>query len=196
MQFMRGFRKPAMKHISILISILAVAACGGSKPQTAKPKAIPLEPDPPPVAEAKPEPAPAPEPPPPPPKTWHAEAELAPLKGVKIKTTTITFTQEEGQPAAIASNGWFTGIKAGKYHLVVHEGTDCGPAAAKAGKPMGTATIPFAAAKTTTALEVSQAVPVQLDGDGAVVGHALVLHEDKKGKAGRALACGAIRMVE
>jgi hypothetical protein len=32
----------------------------------------------------------------------------------------------------------------------------------------------------------------ELDGDGAIVGHTLVLHADAKGKPGRPLACGAI----
>jgi hypothetical protein len=187
-----------MKHTTMLFSILALAACGGSKPPPLKAQVIPVEPDPPPVVEAKPEPAPpVPEPaPPPPPKTWHAQADLVPIKGIKIKAATVTFTQEEGQPAAVGSSGWFDGIKAGKYHLVVHEGTDCGASAVKAGKPMGTASIPFAALKGTTSLEVNQAAAIQLEGDAAVIGHTLVLHDDRKGKAGRALACGPIRMGE
>jgi len=31
-----------------------------------------------------------------------------------------------------------------------------------------------------------------LDGEHSVVGHTLVLHDDKKGKPGKAVACGAI----
>jgi hypothetical protein len=188
-----------MKHTTIFTSLLVLAACGGSKPPAVRAKAIPVEPDPAPVAEAKPEPpppAPPEPPPPPPPKSWHAQADLTPIKGIKIKPATVTFTQEEGQPAAVGSSGWFDGIKAGKYHLVVHEGTDCGVGAVKAGKPMGAASIPFAATKGMTTLEINQAAAIQLDGDAAVIGHTLVLHDDKKGKAGRALACGPIRMGE
>jgi hypothetical protein len=183
-----------MKHTTILISILAIAACGGKQPPPAEPKEP--EPDPAPAAETKPpepEPAPAPEPPPPPaPKTLYAQAQLAPVKGARIKGATVTFTQEGDQPLAIGSTGWFDGIKPGKYHLVVHEGTDCGPNATKAGKPMVAADVPFAAAKGMDALAIPQVAQIQLQGDGAVIGHTVVLHDDKKGKPGKALACGAI----
>jgi Cu/Zn superoxide dismutase len=186
-----------MKHTTILISILAIAACGGKSPPPAEPKEPePAPAPPPPAAEAKPEPAPAPEPPPPPApppiKTLYAQAALVPVKGAKIKGTTVTFTQEGDQPVAVASNGWFDGLKPGKYHLVVHESTDCGPNATRAGKPMAAADVPFAAAKGMDALSLSQVAQIQLQGDGAVVGHALVLHADANGKPGKALACGAI----
>jgi len=184
-----------MKHTTILISILAIAACGGKTPPPAEPK----EPEPEPAAPAPepvpaPEPTPAPEPPPPPPapKTLYAQAALVPVKGAKIKGATVTFTQEGDQPVAVASNGWFDGLKPGKYHLVVHEATDCGPNATRAGKPMGAADVPFTAAKGMDALSIAQAATIQLQGDAAVIGHALVLHADAKGKSGKALACGAI----
>jgi Cu/Zn superoxide dismutase len=188
-----------MKHTTMLFSILAIAACGGSKPPPAEPKEP--EPEPAPAPEAKPapepEPAPAPEPPPPPPpKTWKAQAQLAPVKGVKIKGVTVTFSQQEGEAVSIASAGWFDGIKPGKYHLIVHEGADCGANAAKAGKPMFGADVPFMAAKGSEALEVGQIASIQLQGDGAIVGHTLVLHDDKKGRAGKALACGPIAGAE
>jgi hypothetical protein len=182
-----------MRHAIVLMSILAIAACGGKKSAPAKPK----EPDPD-SAEAEnkkpaPEPAePEPPPPPPPPKSWHAQAELAPVKGVKMKAATVTFAQEEGQPVTVGSTGWFDGIKAGKYHLVVHDGTDCGPNATKAGKPMAGADMPFAVAKGTDTLDVGKPDAIQLSGDAAIVGHTLVLHDDKKSKPGKALACGAI----
>ena len=187
-----------MKHTMILMSILAIAACGGKKPAPAQPT-VPEDSDsdsPPPVAETKKpplEPAepPAP-PPPPPPKSWHAKADLAPVKGAKIKAATVTFAQEEGQQVAVGSTGWFTGMKAGKYHLVVHEAAACGPNATKAGKPMASADIPFTATKGMDSLSVGNVAAIQLDGDGAIVGHTLVLHDDKKGKPGKALACGAI----
>jgi len=183
-----------MKHPTILFSILAIAACGGSKPPPAEPK----EPEPePPAPEAKPapepEPPPAPEPPPPPPpKVVHAQAQLAPVKGVKIKGATVTFSQQEGEAVSLGSTGWFDGLKPGKYHLIVHDGAECGANAGKAGKPMFGADVPFMAAKGTAALEVGQIASIQLDGDAAVIGHTLVLHDDKKGRPGKALACGAI----
>jgi predicted small lipoprotein YifL len=184
-----------MKHAMILMTILAIAACGGKK------KPVPVEPKEPDTdsatanegKKAPAEPAePAPPPPPPAPKSWHAKAELAPVKGVKIKSATVTFAQEEGQPVAVGSTGWFEGIKSGKYHLVVHDGADCGPNATKAGKPTATGDIPFTAAKGMDSLDVGKVDTLQLDGDGAIVGHTLVLHDDKKGKPGKALACGPI----
>jgi len=174
----------------ILMSILAIAACGGGdKKSAAKPKVIEdTEPTGAPVAAVKP--APAPEPPPP--KSWRAQADLTPVKGVRIKGATVTFAQEEGAATAIGSTGWFDGLKAGKYHLVVHEGTDCGANAIKAGKPMAGAEISFAVAKGASSLEIAPAASIQLDGDTAVVGHALVLHHDARGKPGKPIACGQI----
>jgi len=186
-----------MKQSTILMSILVIAACGGKKPEPVEPKE-PAEPEPAaPVAESKkapePEPEKAPEPPPPPPpKSWHAEAALTPVKGAKLKAATITFSQTEGQPVSVGSTGWFDGIKAGKYHLVVHEAAACGANATKAGKAMASADIAFAAAKGMESLDVGKVETIQLDGDGAIVGHTLVLHDDKKGKPGKALACGPI----
>ena len=182
-----------MKHATILTSILAIAACGGNKPAPAEPQDPEADTDT--VAESKPAPEPAqpePPPPPPPPKSWHAKAELTPVKGAKLKGTTVTFAQEEGQPVVVSSTGWFDGIKSGKYHLVVHDGTDCGPNATKAGKPMASGDIPFVATKGMDILEATKADTIQLDGDGAIVGHTLVLHDDKQDKPGKALACGTI----
>ena len=192
------FAKKPMKHTTMLISILVFAACGGGKKPAPKPpeETKEAEPEPAPVADTKPaepEPPPAPEPPPPPPpKTWHAQAQLTPVKGAKLKGATVTFSQQEGQPVSVASTGWFDGIKAGKYHLLVHQNSDCGANATKAGKPIAGADIPFAAAKGMAGLDVAQVNAIQLDGDTAIVGHTLVLHDDKKGKPGKALACGPI----
>jgi outer membrane biosynthesis protein TonB len=185
-----------MKHTTILISILALAACGGKKSAPAQPKEP--EPAPEPAPAPKPEPAPEPEPPPPPPppppKSWHAQAALTPVKGAKIKAATVTFAQTEGKGVAVGSTGWFDGIKSGKYHLVVHDAAACGPNATKAGKPV--ADIEFFAAKGMDALDVAESAAVQLAGDGTIVGHTLVLHDDKKGKPGKALACGPIASAE
>ena len=180
-----------MKNTLTLISLLALAACGGKKPAPEPPKQPEPAPEPAPAPETKPEPAPEPAPPPPPPpKSWQAQAELSPVKGAKIKAATVTFMQTEGKPVTIASVGWFDGIKSGKYHLVVHEAAACGPNATKAGKPG--ADIEFVAAKGMDALDIGPSSAVQLDGDTTIVGHTLVLHDDKKGKPGKPLACGPI----
>jgi Cu/Zn superoxide dismutase len=185
-----------MKHTTILLSILAIAACGGGK------KAAPEEPKETAPAAAEPAPPPAPPPapeppPPPPPKQWKATAELTPLKGQKIKGATVTFAQTEGKPVTVGSTGWFTGLKSGKYHLVVHEASACDPAAAKVGKalasPAGDMQLTVAAGMD--AVDVGDVEGVSLDGDATIVGHTLVLHADAKGKPGKALACGAIGIV-
>jgi hypothetical protein len=127
-----------MKHTMISMSVLAIAACGG-KPAPVQPK----EPDPvpTPVVEKQPEPPPpAPEPPPPPPKSWHAKADMTPVKGVKIKAATVTFSQDEGQQVVVGSKGWFDGIRSGNYHFVIHEAADCGPNAARSTPSSSTAT--------------------------------------------------------
>jgi hypothetical protein len=184
---------------TILLSILAIAACGGGdKKADTTPKnpdddeaaqpaatAAATKPDPEPAAPAEP-------PAPPPPKSFHASAELKPLKGVKLKGTTVTFAQTEGEEATVTSNGWFDGIKPGSYHLVVHEGADCGANGAKPGKPIATSDMPFKAAKAQDSLDIGKVATIQLDGDAAIVGHSLVLHADAKGKPGKPLACGPI----
>ncbi|HEX4422623.1 MAG TPA: superoxide dismutase family protein [Kofleriaceae bacterium] len=178
---------------TILMSILAIAACGGGKksesttPKDPEPEAAAAESKPAP----DPDPAPAPEAPAPT-KSWHAQAELQPVKGAKIKGTTVTFSQDEGAEVVVGSNGWFDGIKPGKYHLVVHDGADCGTNAAKAGKPMATADMPLNAAKGQDSVDVGKVSTIQLNGDGAIIGHTLVLHADVRGKPGKPLACGAI----
>jgi hypothetical protein len=178
-----------MKHTMISMSILALAACGG-KSAPVQPKEPAPEPTP--VVETKPEPVPEPPPPPPPPKTWRAQAELTPVKGVKLKAATVTFSQQEGQQAIVGSKGWFDGIKSGPYHLVVHEAAECGPNATKVGKPTATAEMPLVAAVGMDSVDIGKIEGVQLDGDATIVGHTLVLHDDKKGKPGKALACGPI----
>ena len=187
--------------ISILASITASGACGGGKKADTTPKdpdsdtagdnggAAAAETKPAPAPEPAPEPAP---PPPPPPQVLHAQADMKPLKTTKIKGTTVTFAQTEGQEVEVGSMGWFDGIKAGKYHLVVHMGADCGPNGGKAGKPIAATDMPMASAKGQTNVDIGKVATIQLDGDGSIVGHALVLHADQKGKPGRALACGAI----
>jgi hypothetical protein len=183
-----------MKSTWMWMSILAVAACGGGNKPAAQPK------DPEPMAnetESKPAPEPEPEaaPPPPPPKKWHAAAELTPVKGSRIKPATVTFEQEEGGETSVSNTGWFDGLKAGKYHLVVHASADCGNNATKAGRVMVGSDMPFTNAKGATSLEVDKTAALALDGDSTIIGHSLVLHDDKKGKIGKPLACGPIAVV-
>lgn len=178
-----------MKHAMISMSILALAACGGKEPAPAPPKEP--APDPTPVVEKQPQPEPEPAPPPPP-KSWHAKADMTPVKGAKIKAITVTFSQPEGQQTFVGSKGWFDGIRSGKYHLVVHEAAECGPNATKAGKPTATPDMPLVAAVGMDSVDIGKTDGIPLDGDGTIVGHTLVLHDDKKGKPGKPLACGAI----
>jgi hypothetical protein len=181
-----------MKH-SMLISILLLAACGGKKPAPAPAPAPAPEPEP---AAARapapaPEPTPAPAPAPPPePKVTKAKADLTPSKGSKFKAATITFAQPEGGAVAVASSGWFDGLKAGTYHLVVHDGADCKKPGA-AFKAAATADMTFKAEKDSSNLDVS-GVAINLIGDTGVTGHVLALTGDKKGKPGATLACGPI----
>ena len=178
-----------MKHTMISMSVLAIAACGG-KPAPEQPK----EPDPvpTPVAEKQPEPPPPAPEPPPPPKSWHAKADMTPLKGVKIKAATVTFSQDEGQQVIVGSKGWFDGIRSGSYHFVIHEAADCGPNATKVGKPIAGPDMVLVAAVGMDSVDIGKVDAIKLDGDGAIVGHTLVLTDDKKGKPGKPIACGAI----
>jgi hypothetical protein len=179
-----------MKHTTLIIALLA--ACGGSKKPAPEPAPAPA-PDPTPVAAPEPTPAPEPAPapaPPPPPKVTKGKADLTPSKGQKFKAATITFAQPEGGPVAVASTGWFEGLKAGTYHLVVHDGADCAKpgAALKAAAP---ADMTFKAEKDSGNVDVS-GLAISITGDTGVAGHTLVLTSDKKGKPGTTLACGPI----
>jgi len=179
-----------MKTSSLFVAALA----HGNKP----PPAAPAEPAPAPPVEpvaSKPEPPPEPPAPPPPPKVMKATAELAPNKGQKFKAATIKFSQKEGESTTeVTSTGWFDGLKAGKYHLVVHTSAECGASAAKAGKPLAaTANVAmdFTADKDSGNIDISGVVAM-VEGDQTITGHTLVLHDDKGGKPGKALACGPI----
>jgi len=187
-----------MTTMRTLVIALAIAACGGGGKKAAdKPKdEAPTEakadsPKPEEKVEEKaPEPAK-----PPPPKMWHAKADLAPVKGAKVKPSSITFSQEEGKPTAVAAAS-IDGLKPGKYHLMVHESKDCGTNASKAGKVMGAADVGFEVKKGAPGSVDDSGSTLALGGDDSVVGHALVLHDDAKGKPGKAEACGVITAVE
>ena len=42
--------------------------------------------------------------------------------------------------------------------------------------------------------ELDESVALPIDGDASIVGHTLVLHDDKKGQPGKAVACGTVDM--
>lgn len=182
-----------MKIYASLVALLFVAACGGkSKP---KPEPKPLVPDetgedvePQEDTEAEEETPPEP----PPPQVWHAKADLAAVKGSKMKPATVTFTQTEGDNTGVSAE--LDGLKAGAYHLVIHEAAACGKNATKAGAIWETTAsekIDMSASKGSP-VTVDEALEVMLDGENTIVGHTLVLHADKKGKPGKAVACGSI----
>jgi hypothetical protein len=188
-----------MKH-ALMISILA-AACGGKKPPppaAPPPAETPAAAAPAPAVE-KPAEKPAPEPPPPPPpKVSKAKVDLAPVKGQKFKAAAVTFSQQEGQQTSVGSTGWFDGLKPGTYHLVVHTESDCGPNGTKVGAvfaPAAKADLTFKVDKGTTTIDLS-GVDVPIAGTDTITGHTLVLTDDKKGKPGKTLACGAVAVFD
>lgn len=172
---------------------LALGACGGS---SAKPvEAPPAEDDElgevyEPSSDLEPE---EPEPPPPP-ATYSAKATLAPLKGAKVKPTTVTFFQTEGETTQVSADSPFEGLKAGTYHLVIHEPEACGKNAAKMGPVWAPAAEVPLELVVTKALDgsIDVSTDLMLDGDDSIVGRTLVLHADKKGRPAKALACGPI----
>jgi hypothetical protein len=194
-----------MKHAAFLIPFLVIAACGGGKkPTPAQPKEEATEASEPPAEEKAAEPTPEAKPeepaepaPPPPPKMWKAKADLAPVKGQKFKPAAITFEQEEGGATKVASEG-FEGLKAGTYHLVVHEAADCGKNATKVGKAFAgqTEDLTFKIEKKGPATIAVDEAKVSVGGDTAITGHTLVLTDDKKGKPNKALACGPIAVLD
>lgn len=163
---------------------LALISCGGGKKESKQPVAPPPEP----VVKAEPEPEP---PPPPPPKKFSAKAALTPVKGAKIAAVTVSFAQE-GESTKVTTE--IEGLKAGKYHLVIHENAECGPNATKVGAVWpGGANAPLSMNVVKGAIgEIDESVALPIDGDASIVGHTLVLHEDKKGAPGKAVACGTI----
>jgi Cu/Zn superoxide dismutase len=174
-----------MKHALIVVASLAASGCGH---KASPPPVAPA----PPAEEAAPEPPPAPAPPPPPPpKAWHAHAALTPVKGAKLKAATVSFAQTEGETLHVAMDAAFEGLKPGTYHLVIHEAAACGPNATKAGKAWPTV-VDVVVAKGANEPLSQDVADLALDGDAAIAGHTLAIHDDKKGKPGKALACGPI----
>ena len=182
-----------MKRVSLIIALFTVACGGGSKhpgpvivDEPDDNRVEPIEDE---------EPVEEPEPPPPPPQVWHATAQLAPVKGSKMKPAVLHFSQTEGEAATMASDAALTGLKPGRYHVVFHEGGDCGKNAAKAGaawSELAEAVPPIVIAKGANEAVSASDLALVLDGDQTIVGHAIVIHEDKKGKPGKAMACGVV----
>lgn len=176
-----------------LVACLVLVACGHSGPKAAKPTPIAAVPDPPeeeaaPQETAKPKPA----------KAWHAKAALTPLKGSKLKPTIVSFDQKEGGDTIVTSDQ-LRGAKPGAYHFVIHAGNTCGPEASKVGTPWGDTAgidLSFVVNKDLIGNLDRLATELSLDGEHSIVGHTLVLHDDKKGKAGKPLACGAIETAD
>ena len=177
-----------MRTVSLLLGF-SLIACGGGGTKEPTP---PVAPPPAPVVKAEPEPPP----PPPPPKKFFAKAALTAVKGAKMAGATVSFAQTEGEPTKVTTE--IEGLKAGKYHVVIHEAAECGPNATKAGAAWpGGASVPLGFTVVKGALgelDASGALPI--DGDASIVGHTLVLHEDKKGAPGKAVACGKIDMAD
>ena len=170
--------------------LTCLVACGGGAKKVEEP---------PPVVDQKKEaPPPEPEQPAEPavPKSYSAKAAMEPVKGAKQPAATVTFTQQDGQDTAVTSD--FTGLKNGTYHLVVHDGSECGPNATKAGAPWkgGEAVkLMFKVGGDNPGNLDETGVKLMLNGVAPITGQALVLHDDKKGAPGKALACGTIDAV-
>ena len=114
-----------MRRIALIVFV--VACGGGTKKKVEEPPPVveKKEAEPPPPAEQPAEPAVA--------KSYSAKAALTPLKGVKLEGGTVTFTQQDGQDTAVTSD--FSGLKKGTYHVVIHDGSECGDNGSKAGGP-------------------------------------------------------------
>jgi Cu/Zn superoxide dismutase len=172
-----------------MIAIAALLTACGSKPKKVE--------EPPPVAEQKKQAEPEPAPPPEPEKPKHlgAKAALTPVKGAKMEPGTVSF-QQEGDETKVVSE--FAGLKNGTYHLVIHDSNECGPNGTKAGAPWkgGEAVdLSFKVGKGQPGNLEKEGVPLKLDGIAPIVGQTLALHDDKKGQAGKMLACGTIDAV-
>jgi hypothetical protein len=167
--------------MKLWVVALGLAACGGSAPKKA-----PVEPVKPVVQKE--------EPPPPPkekePVILHAKAEMEPAKGSKLEAFVVGFMQREGDNALVLAD-LPVGVTAGTYHYVIHAGGEC----AKPGAPWAETKdveLKLVVLKDLTGAIENTEVAAHLDGDQSLVGHTLALHDDKKGKPGKVLACGAI----
>lgn len=179
-----------------LLALALVTACTRGAADAPPPLDTPPSEPPAVPAEVAPEPVPEPEPePPPPPQRWAAEAALTAVKGSKLKPTTIRFTQTEGESTHVVALAPLAGLKPGTYHLVVHEGSECGKNAKGAGAPWPEAMrvdLQVVVTKKQPGALDEPDVAMPLDGDASIIGRTLVVHADKKGQPAAAVACGPI----
>ena|ERR1041385_3661857 len=183
-----------MKRFAVLV--LVVGCGGGHKKVEEPPTAAPME---------KPEGTEANEagsaeaPPPAEPavgKNLGAKAALQPLKGAKQPPGTVTFSQTEGQDTNVTSD--FEGLRAGTYHLVIHDGSECGDNGEKAGGPWKGGegvVLKFTVGRNEPGNLDESGVKLMLSGVAPIIGQTIELHEDKRGQPGKAIACGTIDAV-
>jgi Cu/Zn superoxide dismutase len=182
-----------MNRLACSLIALYATACGGSpKPpveETPPVRSVPRE-----TPESEPVETPANKPEPAA-KSLAAKAALQPVKGAKQPPGTVTFTQGASGTSVTSD---FEGLPRGRYHLVIHEGSECGPNATQAGAAWkGAEAIPLAftvGGDEAGNLDES-GLALALDGVAPIIGQTLVLHDDKKGAPGKALACGTIDAV-
>jgi Cu/Zn superoxide dismutase len=181
-----------MRTIALLV---IVVACGGSKKPVAD-ETPPVAATPKPVERQEPE-DPTFDNGPEAPKTTGAKAALAPLKGAKQPPGTVTFAQgDEASTTNITSD--FEGLRPGTYHLVIHDGSECGDNGDKAGGPWKGAegiSLKFKVGRDQAGNLDESGVKLMLSGVAPIVGQTIMLHEDKKGQPGKAIACGTIDAV-
>lgn len=190
----RMIRITALVSLASLIAGVAGVSCGGgtksvAEPGDPSPAAVESasEPPPPPTPAASQEPAVG--------KNLGAKAALSPVKGAKQPPGTVTMTQA-GDATSIVSD--FEGLRPGRYHLVVHDGTECGENATKAGdawKGAEAVKLSFVVGGDNAGNLDESNVALRLDGVAPVIGQTLALHDDKKGQPGKLLACGTIDAV-
>jgi hypothetical protein len=182
------------------ITSLCLAACGGSGSRSVEPAATEVDDDElgeryEPTSDIEPEEPPVP----PPPQHFAARAELVAVKGTKMKPAAVAFFQTEGEAAQVQSDSPFEGLKPGTYHLVIHEGEDCGKNAAGAGPAWSVAAdvaLQITVTKKAAGSLEEATVELMLEGEDTIIGRTLVLHADKKGSPGKAVACGLITTAE
>lgn len=179
-----------MIRIAAVVSLASlVSSCGGGKK--------PVE-EPPPVVETVPERPAPPEPAAAEPavsRNLGAKAALQPVKGAKQPPGTVTLTQSADVTSVVSD---FEGLRPGRYHLVVHDGTECGDNGTKAGDPWKGAEgvkLSFVVGGEEAGNIDESNVALKLDGVAPVIGQTLALHDDKKGQPGKMLACGTIDAV-
>jgi hypothetical protein len=189
----RATRRPADAVVAMMGMLLAACAGGGEKPSRtpkgSKAFTSPEEADEEarPARKSKKKRAP---------KVWYAKAALTPSKGSKLKPVIVALVQTEGEDTEVTGDV-IAGLKAGTYHVVVHDGETCGPNGTKAGPPReGTEGVVFVIARDLSGGLGPALIRSELEGDESIVGRALVLHDDKKGRPGKILACGIIESVE